>query len=243
MTQQERDEIRALVLSFSTRISDLPEVQSLSDADYITVVQDDGSKKHSKKATFRSLLELIKVHYPDNNGAKYQGVAHPNDQNVHLPIGTDGFWFAVDAGTYTNYGNITVGNSPKVIRYNVVTGEWSSEDLWGDINGSISFRLKPGEVENSLDTYRIPVRPNGVFVLGADCLPAGSLGSIVVSEFDYDGNLVKRTELESNPLDFIPQTGTDYIQVTLGYNASNPIDAEHSEVTLSSSLKNSSSSA
>ena len=238
MTQRERDEIRALVLSFSTRISDLPEVQSLSDADYITVVQDDGSKKHSKKATFQSLLELLKIHYPDHNGAKYQGVAHPSDNNVHLPIGTDGFWFAIDAGTYTNYGGITVSNSPKVILYDASTHEWSSEDLWGDINGTISFRLVEGAVADSLDTFEIPVKPNEVFVLGANCAPAGSLGSIVVSEFDYDGNLLKRTELESNPLDFIPQTGTDYIKVTLGYNHSNPIDPEHSEITMTSSIKN-----
>lgn len=237
MTQQERDEIRALVMSFSTRISDLPEVQSLSDADYITVVQDDGSKKHSKKATFQALLQLLKIHYPDNNGAKYQGVAHPTDQNVALPIGTDGFWFAIDAGIYTNYGGITVGNCPKVIRYDVVSHEWSSDDLWGDINGTIGFRLKPGVTPNSLDTFRIPVRPNGSYLINVDSLPAGALGSTVVSEFDYDGNLLKRTELESLPLDFIPQTGTDYIQVTLGYNSSNPIDIEHSEVTMSSSVK------
>lgn len=237
MTQQERDEIRALVMSFSTRISDLPEVQSLSDADYITVVQDDGSKKHSKKATFQALLQLLKIHYPDNNGAKYQGVAHPTDQNVELPIGTDGFWFAIDAGIYTNYGGITVGNCPKVIRYDVVSHEWSSDDLWGDINGTIGFRLKPGVTPNSLDTFRIPVRPNGSYLIGVNSLPAGALGSTVVSEFDYDGNLLKRTELESLPLDFIPQTGTDYIQVTLGYNSSNPIDIEHSEVTMSSSVK------
>ena len=237
MTQQERDEIRALVLSFSTKISDLPEVEALQDDDYVVVVQNDGSKKHSKKATLESLLELIKVYYPDHNGAKYQGVAHPSDTNVQVPVGTDGFWFAIDAGVYTNYGGIIVENAPKAILYNVETQQWTSQDLWGDINGSIAFRLKQSTSANAWDTYRIPVIPNRDYLLTAIAKPTGSLGSVVVTEYTYDGTLVKTTELEHAQEAFVPQSTTDYIKVTLGYNVSNPIDKDLSSVILSAGLK------
>ena len=237
MTQQERDEIRALVLSFSTKISDLPEVEALQDGDYVVVVQNDGSKKHSKKATLESLLELIKVYYPDHNGAKYQGVAHPSDTNVQVPVGTDGFWFAIDAGVYTNYGGIIVENAPKAILYNVETQQWTSQDLWGDINGSIAFRLKQSTSANAWDTYRIPVIPNRDYLLTAIAKPTGSLGSVVVTEYTYDGTLVKTTELEHAQEAFVPQSTTDYIKVTLGYSVSNPIDKDLSSVILSAGLK------
>lgn len=235
MTQQERDEIRALVLSFSTRISDLPEVQSLSDADYITVVQDDGSKKHSKKATFRSLLELIKVHYPDNNGAKYQGVAHPTDSNVKLPAGTDGFWFAIDSGVYTNYGGIIVENSPKIIYYNVVTGEWSSDTLWGEVGGEI--RVKLVEKDGNVVTNNIPITSQAVYTFGNDIVPSGSVGFGVLTEYDNDGNVLHTERLDTNPKTITTQNGAAYASIVYPVQQGNPPILENSTVTVSSTLR------
>lgn len=238
MTQQERDEIRALVLSFSTKISDLPEVEALQDGDYVVVVQNDGSRKHSKKATLESLLELIKVYYPDHNGAKYQGVAHPSDTNVQLPVGTDGFWFAIDAGVYTNYGGITVTNAPKALFYNATTHEWSSEELWGDINGTVGFRLITGAAENSLDTFKIPVITGRDYVISALARPTGTFATLNIYEYDYNGTLINTTGYHVPEHSFVPRPGVDYIKISLGYNPSNPIDASLSEVCISSSIRN-----
>lgn len=237
MTQAERDEIRALVLSFSTKISDLPEVEALQDGDYVVVVQNDGSKKHSKKATLESLLELIKIYYPDHNGAKYQGVAHPNDNIVNLPIGTDGFWFAIDAGVYTNYGGIVVGNSPKTLLYNAETHEWTSEDLWGDINGTVGFRLIDSSIENSLETFRIPVIQSRPYIISANARPSGSFAVLNIYEYDYTGELIGSIGYHVPEHSFTPREDTAYIKIGLGYNSSNPIAVELSEVRVTSSIK------
>ena len=64
-------------MSFATRISELPDIEALHDSDVITVVQTEYDRTYSKKASISALLDLIKLTYPDQNGAKYQGIAHP----------------------------------------------------------------------------------------------------------------------------------------------------------------------
>ena len=234
MTQREKDEIRALVLSFSTRISDLPEIEALADSDYITVVQDDGTKKHSKKATLGSLVDLIKIYYPDGNGAKLQGVAHPTDNNVRLPIGTNGFWFAIEPGLYRNYGNVLVGETPKLIYYNVVTKEWSSEDLWGELGGTIGLKLE--SKDGKIITKRIPVIGSELYTFGYDAVPSGSLGSGVITEFDKERNVLSTHQFDTNPKTITTNKDTVKVDISFVPDESNPAEVESCIVTMSAYL-------
>lgn len=234
MTQREKDEIRALVLSFSTRISDLPEIEALADSDYITVVQDDGTKKHSKKATLGSLVDLIKIYYPDGNGAKLQGVAHPTDNNVRLPIGTNGFWFAIEPGLYKNYGNILVGETPKLIYYNVVTEEWSSEDLWGELGGTIGLKLE--NKDGKIITKRIPVIGSELYTFGYDAVPSGSLGNGVITEFDKERNILATHQFDTNPKTITTNKDTIKVDISFVPDESNPAEVESCLVTMSAYL-------
>lgn len=242
MTQAERDEIKALVLSFSTRISDLPEVVSLVDGDYITVVQQEGSKKISKKATIQSLLNLIKIHYPDNNGAKYIGVAHPEDNNVILPVGTDGFWFAINPGTYTHYGNTVVEKTPKIILYNVVTGEWSSEELWGSIAGTVRLPVKRDDESHAV-SYYIPVGKDTTYLIEFNLTPSTAVGGITLYEYNSSNEVIGSKEVTSNPYTYGVTGGWDSLEQNVTHigfvfdeSVSNPIDVDKSYISITAPI-------
>lgn len=235
LTRQDREDIKAIVMGFATRISELPEIEALHDGDYITVVQREYDKTYSKKASINSLLDLIKLSYPDQNGAKYQGIAHPTD-TVVAPIGTDGFWIAIDPGVYTGYNNIIVSDVPKVIYYNVTTGEWSEDSLWGDVNGTARLPVHNIAGSNLVATNKFALVENRSYYIEAACLPVNSLGTIILNEYDRNGTLIASTR-GVNKATIISSVGAYSGEFILEPSLLVPIDANNSEVLITASLR------
>lgn len=233
LTRQDREDIKAIVMSFATRISELPEIQSLHDGDYITVVQSEYDRTYSKKASIHSLLDLVKLMYPDQNGAKYQGLAHPED-TVIVPVGTDGFWIAIEPGIYTNYGNIMVEDVPKIIYYNVSSGEWSYDTLWGDTNGTARTQLR---VEGgTITTDKFALVEGEHYYIEAACIPSNSLGTIILNEYDRNGELVASTR-GVNRVTITASVSAYYGKFVIEPNPLHPMDVGNSAVLVTSSVR------
>ena len=233
LTRQDREEIKAIVMSFATRISELPEIETLHDGDIITVVQREYDRTYSKRASINDLLDLIKLTYPDQNGAKYQGIAHPDD-TVSPPVGTDGFWLAIEPGVYTNFNNITVTDVPKVIYYNVSTGEWSDEALWGDVNGTA--RMQVYTESESIVTDKFSIVGGRPYYIEGACLPVNSLGTIILNEYDHNGTLIASTR-GVDRVTVIASVNAYYGKFVLESNPLNPIDVSNSAVLVTASLR------
>lgn len=138
LTPTQKTEIKELILSISRRISELPEASVFSNSDYLTIVQEEtapgpeGSSVSylvNKKVTLSALVEYIKDHM-SFDGALFFGVAKPSDSYVPKPVNSDAFWIATTPGTYTKYGNIVVGDIPKIIYYDHNTQQFTGEELW-----------------------------------------------------------------------------------------------------------------
>ena len=129
MTPQQKFEIKELILSFSKKISELPEATTFGNQDFFAIAQNDGSAKVSKKASIQTFAEYIRARV-SVNGATVYGVASPSGTPGTLPTNNDGVWFATAPGTYTNYGGITVSDVPKLVFYDYETQTWSAEELW-----------------------------------------------------------------------------------------------------------------
>lgn len=130
ITTKDKNEIKRWLLEISRKISELDEAEEFNNSDYLAIVQEEDSVKYSRKVTLSDFVAYISSRVGASDGASFYGIAHPSDSSVDVPTGSDAFWFAIDDGTYTQYGNTVVNGTPKVIYYNGTTGTWSSEDLW-----------------------------------------------------------------------------------------------------------------
>ena len=129
MTPQQKFEIKELILSFSKKISELQEATTFGNQDFFAIAQNDGSEKVSKKVNIQTFADYIRAGV-SVSGATVYGVASPSGTPGTLPTNNDGVWFATAAGTYTNFGGITVSDTPKLIFYDYETQTWSAEELW-----------------------------------------------------------------------------------------------------------------
>ena len=143
-------------MSFSKKISDLPEASSYGASDYIAIVQNNNGTKVSKKASLSSFVEYVRSNAAVI-GATVMGVANPSDTAITVPLNNDAVWFAIAPGTYSLYGNIVVTDTPKLIMHDCANDYWSAEELW---TGGTAITSASATVDSNVGTPGVTVSLN-----------------------------------------------------------------------------------
>lgn len=167
MTEQDRKEVKQIIVEVTTKISELISAVECRNSDNLIIVRQEGDLLVNRKLSTIALVDFIKDKIL-GEGASLYGVADASG-TPQLPQAGKGFWFALEPGTYTNYGGIVVEDTPQIIYYDSLTGEWTSEDFDLGANAVLYVPQSLTDAQKLQARKNIDTRPT------ASTIPSGGM--------------------------------------------------------------------
>lgn len=237
ITARDREEIKRIVLDTSIRISQLKETNSVNSSDFIDIIQEDEDAYQSRRVSIENFLKSTREKYPSFDGAKYKGIAKPDDEVFVPDLTTDTFWFAFEPGEYPAYGGLVVNETPKVFIHKIDFSSWEDETLWSEPNGTIPFLLhKSSFGETEVITDKIAATQGYKYCVNTNIVSTGTYDTFRIDEYYFDGSKLRSYEKKGSYFEIIPGERTYYLTITVVQNQANPIDLSSSVIYITASI-------